>query len=1406
MLRFILSRPLAFDFPSIHTHAHAPLVSLDHHRLVAHAPDHVERLGGLAPQRQLLHVRVDPALDRLAHFLLDSEVPIRRRAPVKALVGPPVVVILHPVGEPIPCLLERVESGAAEELLLQRLPEPLDLPERHGVVRRTADVMHVVAAKLRLELGDAPPVGVLPAVIGEHLLRWAVLPDRLAIHLQHVVGRLAAVEPERHDVAGVVVDEPDDKGISVKDRVDRDVALPHPVWRGALEAPLDGLGRLSRLGRGRKNDLRSLQFPPHASRARIEQEAAPQQVRDPPHAPRGLFALERNNLLAHRDGQLRPSRASLPVHQPRRPPLPVLLHPVVQRLLVYPQFLRHQRSGDPILHIQPYRLQPELRTVRLLPRLAVLPRQPLLLFRLHEFHSRPTAVPPGKCHPLLRKSHAHYLVANAESRKYFVSLRSRGKMKSLSPGGSLNVTQFIAKWSRAELKERSAAQEHFLDLCRVVGHKTPAEADPTGEFFCFERGAEKHGPSTSPGLGGNGFADVWKKGFFGWEYKGKHKDLEKALDQLLLYKDALENPPLLVVCDMDLILVRTNFTGTAPVTHEIPLAKMGEPRSVEILQAVFFAPEKLKPGRTSAAITQDAAKQFASVADSMRERGLDPAQVAHFLDRVVFCQFAEDIGLLPDMIFSRIVEKSGGEPVKFCRFIGQLFEAMAKGGEFGLESIRHFNGSLFDDNTVPELNVAEVRTISQAASLDWSAVDPSIFGTLFERGLDPAKRSQLGAHFTGKADIELLVDAVVMTPLNRDWLETKSIVENLLATGRKNEGAGDGVQAAGKMTDAKLRKVRGEASSLIHQFLTRLANVKVLDPACGSGNFLYVTLQKLKDLEKAAIVFSLERELGGYLPLVGPWQLYGIEVNPYAHDLAQMTVWIGWLQWIKFNGFGSPAEPILRSMTANFRCMDAILDLADPANPKEPEWPKVDFIVGNPPFLGGNRVRQELGDAYVETLFKLYKDRVPAFADLCCYWFEKARAQIEKLGCKRGGLLATQGIRGGANREVLKRIKDTGEIFWAVSDKDWVLDGANVHVSMIAFDNKDESERMLDGHAVETINPDLTACANITTAQALFENKNICFMGPSPKAPFDIDAMTALRLLQTTGNPNGRDNADVVRPVVSAIDLTRQSRQMWTIDFGFMLLEEAAQYQAPFEYVKENVYPIRSQNKRASYAEKWWQYAELRPGMRVALKGQKRFIVTPAVSKHRVFVWVNAEILANQGTLVFAREDDYFFGVLHSRIHELWALEQGTALEDRPRYTPTTSFETFPMPWSPGKEPKDDERYQAIEQASRELVQKRDAWLSGQDPADKKARTLTRLYNEHPTWLELVHRKLDEAVFAAYGWDTSLSDDHLLEKLLALNAERSLEELVRNKSLQKLRGFKGRVALDVELDSLRKRS
>ena len=488
----------------------------------------------------------------------------------------------------------------------------------------------------------------------------------------------------------------------------------------------------------------------------------------------------------------------------------------------------------------------------------------------------------------------------------------------------MNVSEFVSKWQKVELTERSASQQHFLDLCEVFDHPKPALDDPSGERFTFEKGAAKHG-------GGQGWADVWKRGFFGWEYKGKHKDLNAAYDQLLRYREALESPPLLVVCDMDRFIIHTNFTATVGKTYEISLDDLNTPRNIEILRNVFHDPEKLRPDATSVAITKLVAERLAEVAQGLRKRGLDATEVARFLDRIVFCLFAEDVGLLPKKLFSNIVEKSRN-PEHFGKLIGQLFAAMNEGGDFGLETIRHFNGNLFTDSPVLELTDPEIRNVQAAARLDWSAVDPSIFGTLFERGLDPDTRAQLGAQYTSRADIETLVEPVVMTPLRREWAETRARIESLLAKGKTN-------------------KTFRDARTLFRTFHHNLAEIKVLDPACGSGNFLYVTLQKIKDLEKEVLLYAGDRELGNFLPLVGPWQFYGIEINPYAFDLAQTTLWIGYLQWIQANGFGVPGEPILRRMD-NFKNMDAILDLSDPEHPKEPEWPAVDFIVGNPPFLG----------------------------------------------------------------------------------------------------------------------------------------------------------------------------------------------------------------------------------------------------------------------------------------------------------------------------------------------------------------------------------------------------------------------------------------------------------------------
>ena len=419
-------------------------------------------------------------------------------------------------------------------------------------------------------------------------------------------------------------------------------------------------------------------------------------------------------------------------------------------------------------------------------------------------------------------------------------------------------------------------------------------------------------------------------------------------------------------------------------------------------------------------------------------------------------------------------------------------------------------------------------------------------------------------------------------------------------------------------------------------------------------------------------------------------------------------------------------------------------------------------------------MRAELGDECVESLFKLYDGRVSREADFVTYWFERARARVAAGETKRAGLLATNSIRGGANRRVLERIKQSGGIFMAWSDRPWMLDGAAVRVSMIGFDNGGEQEPILNGVPVQAINADLTGSFDLTAARRLAENMGIAFMGDTKGGVFDIRGEEAAKMLTAPVNPNGRPNSDVVKPWVNGMDIVRRPRGMFIIDFGVSMSEEdAVLYELPYEYARNHIQKVREQSR--STRPEWWIHERPRPEMRNALAPLHRFVCTACVSTYRLFIWLATDILPDHATIAIARDDDYFFGVLQSKAHEVWALRLGTALEDRPRYTPTTTFETFPFPWRPGEEPKDDARVVAIAEAARDLVAKRDGWLNPPDisEAERNRRTLTNLYNARPTWLDMTHRRLDAAVLDAYGWPHDLTDDQILERLLALNAERA---------------------------------
>jgi len=909
--------------------------------------------------------------------------------------------------------------------------------------------------------------------------------------------------------------------------------------------------------------------------------------------------------------------------------------------------------------------------------------------------------------------------------------------------------EFAAKWRGVTTGERASAQSHFLDLCALLGEPGPTEADPTGAWYAFEKGAEKLD-------GHDGFADVWKRERFAWEYKGKRKDLKAAYLQLVGYKDALENPPLLVVSDLERIEVRTNFTNLSPKLYVVTLddlAAADPSEALRILRAVFDDPEALRPLFDRAQLTEAAARHFAELAGALHGRDHAPTAVAHFLDKLLFCLFAEDTGLLPKGLLSRLADATRAKPADFAGALGQLFGTMASGGGmFGVERIDWFNGGLFDSAEVLTLTTPEIGLLVEVGHLDWSRIEPAIFGTLFERGLDPDQRTQLGAHYTSRDDIWRLVEPVVIRPLRREFVAMQIRVTEL--TLRRDA--------------SKKKGPDPEALRLFGAFLDRLRAVRILDPACGSGNFLYIALQALKDLELEAIQWgSLVLRIAQQFPGVGPEAVLGIEINPYAAELARVTIWIGEIQWMLGHGFAYRRDPILRPLDS-IETKDALLDLTDATKPREADWPAAEFIVGNPPFLGAKLLRRGLGNDYVEVLFSVFRDRVPGMADLCAYWHEKARATIAGGATRRVGLLATQGIRGGGSRRVLQRIQETGAIFFARADDPWVLSGANVHISFVGQDDGSDTERELDGRPVARINPDLTSGLDVTVARRLPENRAIAFIADVKGGHFDVDGATADDLLHSP-NPDGRSNRDVVRPWVNGQDVTGRPRGRWIVDFGLdMPAAEAALYEAPFEYVRLHVKPARDATRRDRYRERWWLHSEAIPGMRKAFTHLGRYIATPELSKHRLFVWLPTDTLPDHQLVVVCRDDDYMLGVLHSRVHELWALAQGTQLETRPRYTPTTTFETFPFP-----RPVEEQR-QTIAALAQRLVELRDGWLNppGLSGDELAPRTLTNLYNERPTWLANAHAELDRAVLDAYGWPADLDDDGILERLLALNLER----------------------------------
>ncbi len=953
---------------------------------------------------------------------------------------------------------------------------------------------------------------------------------------------------------------------------------------------------------------------------------------------------------------------------------------------------------------------------------------------------------------------------------------------------------FIEKWQAAELKERSASQSHFNDLCALLGIDDPITADPKGDWFTFEKGASKT-------AGGEGWADVWRKGCFAWEYKGPKKDLDRAFTQLQQYAIALENPPLLIVSDMAQFRIHTNWTNTVQNVHAFTIDDLRDAATRDLLRHAFTDPARLRPAKTRQLLTEQAADRFARLAQRLRMRGHDAERVAHFVNRLVFCMFAEDVDLLPGKMFERMLEQCRRDPADFEPNARMLFGAMKAGGMVGFERVEWFNGGLFDDGDALPLDKADLADLLVAAKLDWSDIDPSILGTLFERGLDPDKRSQLGAHYTDRDKIMQIIGPVVVDPLMAEWAEVKAGIVAALA------------KAEASRTKPARTKSAKAAQALRNGFLDRLVGFRVLDPACGSGNFLNLALLALKDLEHRVNLESEALGIAREFPRVGPECVMGIELNPYAAELARVSVWIGEIQWMRRNGFEAARNPILRSL-GTIECRDAILA----PDGTRAEWPVADAVVGNPPFLGNKRMISALGEEYTMALRKAWSD-VPGGVDLVCYWFAKGWRQIDNGKLMRAGLVATNSIRGGSNRETLKPIVNGGRIFDAWSDEEWTVDGAAVRVSLVCFDGIKGRPMLLNGAEVSDITSDLSWSHGLdpTNAKAQEENRRCAFIGDQKSGPFEVSYDEARQLLLLPINPNGLLNADVMRPWLNGMDVSRRPSDKWIIDFGAsMPIEEAALFEAPFRIVAERVKPRRDGLRRDNHRERWWIHGEARPGMRHAISNLKRYIVTPRVSKHRFFTWTSPTTLADSRLVVIAIETDHIFGIISSRFHEIWTLSMCSwhGVGNDPTYNAQSCFETFPFP--EGLTPDisaadyaDDPRAQAIAAPAARLNELRENWLNPADLVDRvpevvpgypdrllpkdeaaakelKKRTLTNLYNARPAWLDHAHRALDAAVADAYGWgddfrNGTLTSDEILSRLFHLNQDRAAAQKPQGK-------------------------
>ncbi|MCG9885250.1 MAG: class I SAM-dependent DNA methyltransferase [Cyanobacteria bacterium] len=853
-----------------------------------------------------------------------------------------------------------------------------------------------------------------------------------------------------------------------------------------------------------------------------------------------------------------------------------------------------------------------------------------------------------------------------------------------------------------------------------------------------------------------GFIDLYKENCFILEAKqggvsgGKvgtakrgtetyRKAMQGAFNQAVAYARTFKNPPpFLITCDIgESFQVWSDFGaaseldyGSYDARQDIPFADLVKPEVRALFVDIFTDPQRRNPEKIAAQVTREVAADLAELARSLEGEGRDPKLVADFLMRCIFTMFAEDVGLLgKEKIFTENLERWQLNPHKFQAGIEALWAAMNEGKPFwDYGRLLKFNGGLFEDSSAIPLDGDQLATLLKAAKRDWQKVEPAIFGTLLERALDTKERSKLGAHYTPRAYVERLVRPVVLEPLRERWRLMQIAVDRALM----EEG------------DEPTSKSRDRAILELESFLKELRDIKVLDPACGTGNFLYVTMDLMKELESEVLKRLAEVSGRDQLRLdfeqVNPSQFLGIEINPRAAAIADLVVWIGYLQW-HFRRFGDvpPIEPVLRAYH-NIECRDAVLaydgvvpdvdektgqvrtrwggrtmihpvtgkEVPDPSdqkvieryiNPRPAEWTQTDYIVSNPPFLGNRDMRDELGDGYVEALSKAYPE-LPNTLDYVMYWWHRSAQCIARNRSCSFGLITTNTIRQSRQRTVIdlhQNGKHGVKIFFAIPDHPWSHEGAAVRISMSAGCSKMELPRtctlskVIDEDKSQTPESEAESIKiqsikvleisndlsqNIGISSAISLASNFDICSPGVKP-----CGPGFTVDQESIEFFPESEATIVRPYMNGNDLTKKSRKAHIIDCYEMSEKDLQDdYPTVYQWLLENVYPKRAVERDLRLRREWWSFERPRPELRRAIQQLKKYIATVQTSKHRVFVFLDSNTIPDQQIVAITLEDAYFLGTLSSRIHVTWVLAAGGTLEDRPRYNKTVCFDPFPFP------------------------------------------------------------------------------------------------------------------------------